>query len=120
MTNTRMTDPEVLEMRAPIRVEVFARRAGSGGDGAWRGGDGAVRRLRFLRPMTVSLVGSRRLVAPLGLAGGADGAMGRQYLDHPDGRREVLAGCVEVTVGANDAVTVESPGGGGWGAVGRM
>ncbi len=77
-----------------------------------------MRRLRFLRPMTVTLVGSRRVVAPFGLAGGADGAVGRQYLERANGRREVLAGCAEVAVGVGDAVTVETPGGGGYGTVG--
>jgi 5-oxoprolinase (ATP-hydrolysing) len=76
MTNTRMTDPEVLELRYPVRLERFAIRRGSGGDGQWRGGDGAVRRVRFLEPMTAVIVASRRNVAPFGLEGGEDGAVG--------------------------------------------
>ena len=73
MTNTRMTDPEVLELRYPVRQDLFAIRRGSGGTGQWTGGDGAVRRIRFLEPMTAVIVASRREVAPFGLAGGADG-----------------------------------------------
>jgi 5-oxoprolinase (ATP-hydrolysing) len=115
MTNTRMTDPEVLEMRTPVRVEVFAIRAGSGGGGAWRGGDGAVRRLRFLQAMTVVLVASRRTVAPFGLNGGAPGATGRQVVDHADGRRTVLGGVARMAMQPGDAITVETPGGGGAG-----
>ena len=70
MTNTRMTDPEVLELRYPVRLEAFAIRRGSGGAGGWRGGDGAVRRIRFLEPMTAVIVSSRRNIGPFSLAGG--------------------------------------------------
>jgi 5-oxoprolinase (ATP-hydrolysing) len=87
MTNTRMTDPEVLELRYPVRLEAFAIRRGSGGAGGWRGGDGAVRRIRFLEPMTAVIVSSRRNIAPFGLAGGLDGALGRQWVERSDGRR---------------------------------
>ena len=85
MTNTRMTDPEVLELRYPVRLERFAIRRGSGGDGKWRGGDGAIRRIRFLEPMTAVIVSSRRNVAPFGLEGGEDGAVGRQWVERADG-----------------------------------
>ncbi|WP_135467520.1 hydantoinase B/oxoprolinase family protein [Crenalkalicoccus roseus] len=117
MTNTRMTDPEILELRYPVRLEEFSVRRGSGGAGRWRGGDGARRRLRFLRPMQAVVVASRRTVAPHGLMGGADGAPGRQWVERSDGRIEPIPGN---TGGADlrpgDALVVETPGGGGWGA----
>ena len=115
MTNTRITDPEVIEMRYPVRLERFAIRRGSGGDGKWRGGDGAVRKLRFLAPVVASLIASRRAVAPFGLQGGADGAPGRQWIEKPDGRIETLAGVAKITLDAGDAVIIETPGGGGFG-----
>ncbi len=92
MTNTRMTDPEVLELRYPVRLENFAIRRGSGGAGAQRGGDGAIRRVRFLEPMTAVIVASRRTVPPFGLAGGGDGAPGRQWVERADGTRTMLTG----------------------------
>ena len=88
MTNTRMTDPEILELRYPVRQELFAIRRGSGGAGKWHGGDGSVRRIRFLEPMTAVIVSSRRKVAPFGLDGGADGAPGLQWVERADGSRE--------------------------------
>ncbi len=115
MTNTRMTDPEVLEMRYPVRVEEFALRRDSGGGGLHRGGDGLVRRLRFLEPMTVMLVSSRRTVAPFGLAGGADGAPGEQWVERADGTREAMAGVCQVRLEAGDVFAVRTPGGGGYG-----
>jgi len=117
MTNTRMTDPEVLELRYPVRLERFAIRRFSGGAGEWRGGDGAERRLRFLAPMTAVIVASRRNVAPFGLAGGADGAPGRQWVERADGRSETLGGTDRAELGAGDAFVIETPGGGGFGAV---
>jgi 5-oxoprolinase (ATP-hydrolysing) len=116
MTNTRMTDPEILELRYPVRLEEFAIRRGSGGGGEWRGGDGARRRIHFLRPMQAVVVASRRNVAPHGLAGGADGAPGRQWVERADGRVEPIpgnAGAADLLAG--DALVVETPGGGGWG-----
>ncbi len=114
MTNTRMTDPEVLEMRYPVRVEAFELRRGSGGAGAHRGGDGLVRRLRFLEPMTVMLVSSRRTVAPFGLAGGADGAPGVQWVERADGTREGMDGVCQARMEAGDVFEVRTPGGGGF------
>jgi len=116
MTNTRMTDPEVLELRYPVVVEAFGIRRGSGGAGRSRGGDGAVRRLRFLKPMTAVVVASRREVAPFGLAGGADGAAGRQWVERADGRVEAMSGRSRVELAAGDALVIETPGGGGYGA----
>jgi len=115
MTNTRMTDPEVLELRYPVRLERFAIRRGSGGAGRWSGGDGAERRIRFLRPMTAVIVASRRNVAPFGLAGGADGAAGRQWVERADGTREVLGGTARADLAPGDAFAIETPGGGGYG-----
>ena len=115
MTNTRMTDPEVLELRYPVRLEHFAIRRGSGGAGRFRGGDGAVRRIRFLEPMTAVIVASRRTVAPFGLAGGADGAVGRQWVERADGSRTVLTGTDRVELAPGDAFVIETPGGGGYG-----
>jgi 5-oxoprolinase (ATP-hydrolysing) len=115
MTNTRITDPEVLELRYPVRLERFAVRSGSGGGGEWRGGDGAVRAVRALEPMTATVVGSRREVAPFGLAGGQDGATGRQWVERADGSITPLAGSDQVELAASDLIVIETPGGGGYG-----
>ena len=116
MTNSRLTDPEVLEWRHPVRVESFEIRRGSGGRGRWRGGDGAVRRLRFLAPMTLSVLASHREVPPYGMAGGRSGALGRQWVEHPDGTVTDVGGRASVEVGPGDVFVLETPGGGGWGA----
>jgi 5-oxoprolinase (ATP-hydrolysing) len=116
MTNTRMTDPEVLELRYPVILEAFAIRRGSGGEGRWRGGDGARRRLRFREPMTAVIVASRRTVAPFGLAGDGDGAPGRQWVERADGRRETLPGMAHAELEPGDTFVIETPGGGGYGA----
>ena len=115
MTNTRMTDPEVLELRYPVRQEDFAIRRGSGGAGHWYGGDGSRRRLRFLEKMTVVVVASRRNVAPFGLAGGTDGLPGRQWVERADGRIETLTGTDSAELAPGDAFVIETPGGGGYG-----
>ncbi|MDM7953738.1 MAG: hydantoinase B/oxoprolinase family protein [Cyanobium sp. CZS 25K] len=115
MTNSRLTDPEILEDRYPVRLERFAIRHGSGGSGRWRGGEGVVRRLRFLAPMTVALLSGSRRVAPFGLAGGGDGAVGRNRLERADGRLEELAGCAQVSVLPGDLLEIATPGGGGYG-----
>ena len=116
MTNTRLTDPEVLERRYPVRLEAFAIRRESGGAGRWRGGDGARRRVRFLEPMTAVIVASRRKVAPFGLEGGADGLAGRQWVDRAGGSRLVMSGTDRAELLPGDVVTIETPGGGGFGA----
>jgi 5-oxoprolinase (ATP-hydrolysing) len=118
MTNTRMTDPEVLELRYPVRLEHFGIRRGSGGDGKWRGGDGSVRRIRFLETMTAVIVASRRNVAPFGLEGGEDGAAGRQWVERAGGAHEVLTGTDSAELAPGDAFVIETPGGGGYGVVG--
>jgi 5-oxoprolinase (ATP-hydrolysing) len=117
MTNSRLTDPEILERRFPVRVEAFGVRQGSGGAGAQRGGDGAVRRIRFLAPMEAALLSSRRENAPQGLAGGRPGKAGRQRLIAASGAVSELPGCFAVTVELGDAIEIETPGGGGFGAV---
>ena len=119
MTNTRITDPEVMELRYPVRVEAFGVRRGSGGAGQHFGGDGAVRRIRALRPATVSVVASSRIVSPFGLAGGSDGAVGRQRVERADGAVESLAGVARVELRPGDVIVIETPGGGGWGKAGE-
>ncbi|HXO18591.1 MAG TPA: hydantoinase B/oxoprolinase family protein, partial [Thermoanaerobaculia bacterium] len=115
MTNTRITDPEVLEHRYPVRLERFAIRAGSGGEGRWRGGDGAVREIVFLAPMSLSLLTQHRVEAPYGAAGGGSGARGRQTLMRATGEVEELASVDGREVGPGDHLILETPGGGGWG-----
>jgi len=115
MTNTRMTDPEVLELRYPVRLESFGIRRGSGGAGKWHGGDGAVRRIRFLEAMTAVIVSSRRTVAPFGLDGGADGAPGRQWVERIGGARDTLTGTDQAELAAGEVFVIETPGGGGYG-----
>ncbi len=116
MTNTRLTDPEILEQRHPVLLERFEVRRGSGGRGANRGGDGAVRRLRFGEAMTANLLSSCRRIAPFGVAGGEDGACGRNLLERVDGTVTELAGCARVEVGEGDVMEIHTPGGGGYGA----
>jgi 5-oxoprolinase (ATP-hydrolysing) len=115
MTNSRLTDPEILERRFPVRVEAFGVRHGSGGAGANRGGDGAIRRIRFLSPMGAALLSSRRKHAPQGLAGGEAAKPGAQRLIGSDGTVTDLPGCFAVNVQAGDAIEIETPGGGGFG-----
>ena len=116
MTNTRLTDPEILEWRHPVRVEHFKVRHNSGGQGARRGGDGVVRRLRFLEPMTVNVLSSRRKIAPFGAHGGEDGLVGINRLLKADGSSEELPGSTRVEVHIGDCFEIETPGGGGFGA----
>jgi len=115
MTNTRMTDPEVLEKRFPVRLEEFGIRQGSGGAGQWPGGNGARRRLRFLEPVTVTTLCGHRRVPPFGAAGGAPGALGRNWAELPDGKRIELDGNAEIDLPAEAVFGLETPGGGGWG-----
>ncbi|WP_445679679.1 hydantoinase B/oxoprolinase family protein [Radicibacter daui] len=115
MTNSRLTDPEVLEWRYPVLLESFALRSGSGGRGRWKGGDGTVRTLRFLEPMTAAILANHRLVAPFGLNGGETGAVGRTSVRRKDGTIQVLASTERVELAAGEAITVETPGGGGYG-----
>ncbi|HEX6902376.1 MAG TPA: hydantoinase B/oxoprolinase family protein [Thermoanaerobaculia bacterium] len=115
MTNTRITDPEVLEHRYPVRLERFAIRRGSGGKGRWRGGDGTIRELTFLEPMSLSMLTQHRVEAPYGKEGGEPGARGRQRLVRASGEVEDLASIDGRDVEAGDRLILETPGGGGWG-----
>ncbi|WP_351224365.1 hydantoinase B/oxoprolinase family protein [Streptomyces sp. NPDC002133] len=115
MTNSRLTDPEVLEWRYPVRVDAFSVRDGSGGAGTWRGGNGVVRRIRFLEPMTVALLTGHRRVRPYGMAGGEPGALGANAVERADGTVEDLRGVDSVEVRSGDVLVVRTPGGGGYG-----
>jgi 5-oxoprolinase (ATP-hydrolysing) len=118
MTNSRLTDPEVLEWRYPVRLERYVIRRGSGGAGRWRGGDGGHREIRFGEPMTVTTLTSHRRVPPYGMAGGSPGALGRHWIERADGSVVPMAGCDSVAVGAGDLFVLETPGGGGYGPPG--
>ncbi len=115
MTNSRLTDPEVLERRFAVRVEGHHVRHGSGGAGQWHGGDGSVRLLRFLEPMSVALLSTRRETTPPGLSGGADAQSGRQVLIRADGRAEMQNGCFQADMSPGDCLEIHTPGGGGFG-----
>jgi 5-oxoprolinase (ATP-hydrolysing) len=115
MTNTRITDPEILELRYPVRVENFAIRQNSGGAGACQGGNGVTRKIRFLEQMTATIVASRRIFPPFGLHGGAPGDVGRQWVERADGSTEILLGSAQAALEPGDAFVIETPGGGGFG-----
>jgi 5-oxoprolinase (ATP-hydrolysing) len=115
MTNSRLTDPEVLEARFPVLVEEFSVRHCSGGAGAYHGGDGVVRRIRFRQPMTASLLSGRRSTRPFGLAGGGDALPGSAWVERRDGSVATLAACDRAELGAGDMIVIETPGGGGHG-----
>ncbi|GFG87545.1 hydantoinase B/oxoprolinase family protein [Mycolicibacter algericus] len=115
MTNSRLTDPEVLEMRFPVLLREFAIRRGSGGSGRWTGGDGGLRRIEFREPMTVSVLSGHRAVAPYGMAGGSPGALGHNRVVRADGELTELAGCDSTDMAPGDVLVIETPGGGGYG-----
>lgn len=115
MTNTRLTDPEVLEFRYPVRLLDFRIRSGSGGDGDRIGGDGMIRCYQFLEPVTVSLITSRRTTGPFGLKGGASGACGENWLRLPNGEETLLAASCQIELPAESLLTILTPGGGGYG-----
>ncbi|MGE0556989.1 MAG: hydantoinase B/oxoprolinase family protein [Burkholderiales bacterium] len=117
MTNSRLTDPEVLEWRYPVRLDSFEVRHGSGGEGRWHGGDGAIRRIRFLEPMTAAILSGHRRIAPYGMAGGLPGATGRNAVARADGLVTVLDACATVAMQPEDVFIIETPGGGGYGTV---
>ncbi len=115
MTNSRLTDPEVLEFRFPVRLDSYEIRAGSGGAGRWRGGDGGVRRVRFLEPMTASILSNGRTRGAFGMAGGEDGAPGENRIERADGTVEILGAIGQSEMGAGDVFVISTPGGGGYG-----
>ncbi|MEM8775352.1 MAG: hydantoinase B/oxoprolinase family protein [Pseudomonadota bacterium] len=115
MTNTRMTDPEILEKRFPVRLEQFTIRQCSGGAGKWRGGHGVIRTLRFLESVTVTTLSNHRVIPPFGADGGAPGALGRNWAELPDGEIREMAGNDEIDLPAGSVFGMETPGGGGWG-----
>ncbi len=115
MTNSRLTDPEVLEWRFPVLLESYAIRHGSGGAGRWRGGDGGTRRVRFLERMTASILSGHRRIPPHGLAGGAAGELGRNWVERAGGARLELAGADKAEVAPGDVFVIQTPGGGGFG-----
>jgi 5-oxoprolinase (ATP-hydrolysing) len=115
MTNTAITDPEVMEHRFPVRLWKYGIRRNSGGAGKHQGGDGVIREVGFLRPLVVSFLTERRMAGPRGLDGGKDGSPGKQVRVHPDGSREVLPGAVTYRAEAGERVVIETPGGGGFG-----
>jgi len=118
MTNSRLTDPEVLESRFPVVLEEFSLRRGSGGGGRWRGGDGAVRRIRFTGPTAVCVLSSHRRVPPYGMAGGSPGALGSNRILRADGTVTDLGGRGTAVAGPGDVLEIRTPGGGGYGPVG--
>jgi 5-oxoprolinase (ATP-hydrolysing) len=115
MTNSRLTDPEVLEWRFPVRLESFAIRPHSGGAGRYRGGDGAIRRVRFLEPMTAVMLANHRRIAPFGVEGGGDGAPGRNWVERANGNEEHFGATHAVAMRRDDLFVIETPGGGGYG-----
>jgi 5-oxoprolinase (ATP-hydrolysing) len=119
MTNSRLTDVEVLEWRFPVRVDGFAIRRGSGGAGRWRGGDGVIRRIRFNEAMNAAILAGHRRIAPYGLAGGEPGALGRNWVERANGTRVTFGGTHNIMMAPGDVFIVETPGGGGYGEAGR-
>jgi len=115
MTNSRLTDPEVLEHRFPVRLEEFAIRPQSGGKGQFCGGNGIIRRIQFLEPMTVGILSNHRKIPPFGLAGGEPGAVGHNWIERKNGYTEELDSTATVELDAGEKITIETPGGGGWG-----
>ncbi|WP_103535542.1 hydantoinase B/oxoprolinase family protein [Streptomyces sp. SM11] len=115
MTNSRLTDPEILEWRLPVLLESFEVRKDSGGAGRWHGGDGVARRIRFLEPVTLALLSGHRRVPPYGAEGGEPGALGEQYIERAGGETVPLEGCDTAELDAGDVLVVRTPGGGGYG-----
>jgi 5-oxoprolinase (ATP-hydrolysing) len=117
MTNSRLTDPEVLEFRFPVRLDSYELRAGSGGGGRWHGGDGGVRRVRFLEPMTASILSNGRHHGAFGVAGGSAGRPGINRVERADGSVDALDHIASVEMAPGDVFVIETPGGGGCGSV---
>jgi 5-oxoprolinase (ATP-hydrolysing) len=119
MTNSRLTDPEILETRLPVRLDQFAIRRGSGGQGAHRGGDGVVRTVTFLEPMRANILANRRRISPKGISGGEDAEAGRNWVERTSGTVEMLSGTAYAEVQPGDRFVIETPGGGGFGRKGK-
>jgi 5-oxoprolinase (ATP-hydrolysing) len=117
MTNSRLSDPEVLEWRFPVLVEEFRIRDRSGGKGKHFGGNGTIRRIQFREPLTAAILSSNRINVPFGLKGGEPGMPGKNYITRSDGTIENLPSCAEVTMNPGDSFTIETPGGGGYGTI---
>jgi 5-oxoprolinase (ATP-hydrolysing) len=115
MTNSRLTDPEVLEFRFPVRVDSYEIRAGSGGVGRWPGGNGGVRRIRFLEPMTAAILSNGRKSGAFGMAGGGAGEPGENRVERADGRVDMLEAIGQTEMNAGDVFVISTPGGGGYG-----
>jgi len=115
MTNSRLTDPEIIEARFPVAVDRFAIRRGSGGEGRWKGGNGVERQLRFLEPMQVNILSGRRRTVPFGLEGGGDGKVGVNRIVRADGSAENLPATGSATMSSDDVIEIYTPGGGGFG-----
>jgi 5-oxoprolinase (ATP-hydrolysing) len=115
MTNSRLTDPEILETRLPVRLDAFAIRGGSGGPGLHHGGSGVVREVTFLEPMRANILANRRRIAPRGLAGGGDALPGRNWVERVDGSIEPLSATQSAEMQAGDRFIIHTPGGGGFG-----
>ncbi len=119
MTNSRLTDPEILETRLPVRLDQFAIRRGSGGQGAHTGGDGVIREVTFLEPMRANILANRRRVPPRGIKGGGDAQPGRNWVERTDGSVEMLSATASADVQPGDRFVIETPGGGGFGRRGE-
>ena len=115
MTNSRLTDPEILELRFPVVLEDFHIRRGSGGAGKWKGGDGTLRSIRFLERMDCALLSGHRRVAPFGLAGGANGEVGKNSVRRKSGAVETLGGCDQTLLEPGEAIIIQTPTPGGYG-----
>jgi 5-oxoprolinase (ATP-hydrolysing) len=115
MTNTRLTDPEILEARYPVLLEEFSIRRGSGGRGRWQAGDGIYRRIQFLEDMECAILSDHRRVRPFGMHGGEPGELGRNWVEYADGRSKDLGSCAQISVAKGDTINVKSPTGGGFG-----
>jgi N-methylhydantoinase B len=117
MTNSRLTDPEVLETRYPVQVESFSLRPNSGGKGKHSGGNGVIRKIRFLEPMTANILSNHRITPPFGLQGGEAGQIGRNWIQRQDGTQENLNSTATVEMQPGDVFVIETPGGGGFGKI---
>ena len=115
MTNTRITDPEIMELRYPVRLDLFKIRPNSGGSGQFKGGNGIIRKLTFLAPVELSVLSQHRKIAPFGAKGGGDGQLGQHYLVLKNGEKKMLQGIDGASVTEGDSFVIETPGGGGYG-----